>query len=609
MGTWSTLHADAHNVRTVGSPQPPECWLGFPAWTPSDRANPITGSPTVWETSSGGERAQPTPEQARETIAKAERLVALGRELERATADALAHVVEEHARVVAPLDPVTTQVDLSTPTAEQQPLLEALDLWRALDAAGRPFGGLLERVLPVLEEDLPATDVLTSGLRWAFAGGERRRAALAAWERVSQVVGWADKRDVAPRVRQAIDTPRPRPTRRPGTGRWSGRWVSERTTPASRAIPQRWMSRLLRKRGLPCGCATQSVRGPGGLRHRRLLIADEPGLGASVQALGLLANMGEGHHMVIASRGQQTAWAREISRRTRLPVFQLLDPEASDMWHALGGVAIATHDDAPDPCPRLGVLVIDDAHYLRERTGRRASVAAELSERSDHVLLLMSDPGFRVSGPTLRRLAADVPYELPHQTRVVTWLDPTSADRAAHATAVLAGNFSQARRAGFATGDPSDSAKLARVVETVNAARKNGLRCVVTSHFLGVLTTCSSALSELGFRVLGPVTESTPVRERDAALAEFAEAEEQAVLVTQLFDDGLRLDERAAGRVDVTVITEPPTAPVEVPGRLVYVLALVGTVDDGIVAAPEGGWSEVALGRILITAHKAGQNP
>ena len=143
----------------------------------------------------------------------------------------------------------------------------------------------------------------------------------------------------------------------------------------------------------------------------------------------------------------------------------------------------------------------------------------------------------------------------------------------------------------------------------MNAARKNGLRCVVTSHFLGVLTTCSSALSELGFRVLGPVTESTPVRERDAALAEFAEAEEQAVLVTQLFDDGLRLDERAAGRVDVTVITEPPTAPVEVPGRLVYVLALVGTVDDGIVAAPEGGWSEVALGRILITAHKAGQNP
>lgn len=553
---------------------------------------------------------QPTPEQARETIAKAERLVALGRELERATADALAHVVEEHARVVAPLDPVTTQVDLSTPTAEQQPLLEALDLWRALDAAGRPFGGLLERVLPVLEEDLPATDVLTSGLRWAFAGGERRRAALAAWERVSQVVGWADKRDVAPRVRQAIDTP-PAPPDTEARHRALVGAVGIRTDHAGiegdtaavdeQTITEEGLSLRLRD--------YQRFGVRAALHHRRLLIADEPGLGASVQALGLLANMGEGHHMVIASRGQQTAWAREISRRTRLPVFQLLDPEASDMWHALGGVAIATHDDAPDPCPRLGVLVIDDAHYLRERTGRRASVAAELSERSDHVLLLTSDPGFRVSGPTLRRLAADVPYELPHQTRVVTWLDPTSADRAAHATAVLAGNFSQARRAGFATGDPSDSAKLARVVETVNAARKNGLRCVVTSHFLGVLTTCSSALSELGFRVLGPVTESTPVRERDAALAEFAEAEEQAVLVTQLFDDGLRLDERAAGRVDVTVITEPPTAPVEVPGRLVYVLALVGTVDDGIVAAPEGGWSEVALGRILITAHKAGQNP
>ena len=129
---------------------------------------------------------------------------------------------------------------------------------------------------------------------------------------------------------------------------------------------------------------------------------------------------------------------------------------------------------------------------------------------------------------------------------------------------------------------------------------------MVTSHFLGVLTACAHALSESGFQVLGPIAASTPVAERDRAVEDFVKGGDSAVLVTQLFEDGLRLGTDMDRHVDVTVVTEPPTAPVDVPGRLVYTLALAGTIDEGIVASEGRDASEAALGRRLIAAHRRG---
>lgn len=550
---------------------------------------------------------QPTPDRARETIARAQRLLELGRKLDEIWSGARQRVLSEHATLVAPRDPVTAQVDLSDESPEQQPLIEALDRWMALDAARRPLAGLSERVLPVLDEELPGVELLTSGLRWAFTGAERREVTLRSWERVAQVVGWADKNDVAQRVEDALAASPPTPdvaTRHLALTEVVGVRLDHAAVTGDAAGVD---AQLLDETGLGLELrGYQRFAVKAALHHRRLLVADEPGLGASVQAAGLLSHLGDGHHLVVASRGQQTAWARAIAEHTELPVFQLLDEQAASLWRSGGGVGLVTHDNMPADSIELKALVIDDAHYLRERSGRRATAVAELAERSRYVLLLTSDPTFRVSGPSLRRTASDVPYELPRQTRVTTWLDPTPSDLAAHATALLAGNFSQARRAGFATGDPMESAKSARVIETVNTARKNELKCAVTSHFLGVLTTCVHALRESGFRALGPITASTPVSERNRAIEEFVRGDSSAVLVTQLFEDGLRLDADLAAHLDVTVVTEPPTEAVDVPGGLVYTLALVGTIDESIVAAEGEGESEASLGRRLIATRRRG---
>ncbi len=547
----------------------------------------------------------PTPDQARETIVAAEQLLALGRDLEAAVTHAHDQVISEHAALVAPKVPQTAQVDFSRPVAAQQPLAVALDRWQALADTRRQLRRLFDRVLPALATDLPHLDLLTSGVRRVFTGGDRKASTLQAWVRVSQVMDWAEARTIRTRIEQALNAPglemdaaaRQKALIETVGLRLDHAAISTDTTAID---TQLFDDSAL---GLPLR-EYQKYGVKAALYHRRLLLTDEPGLGGSVQALGLLRSLGRGHHLVVASALQQSAWARSVAEHTRLPVFRLDDAHASALWAEIGGVAIATHDSTPREHPPLGALVVDDAHYLRERSGRRATAVAELADRSDYVLLLTSDPNFKVAGTSIRRVAEDVPYELPKQTLTFTWLDPTAEDLAAFETAVLAGNFSQMRRAGFATGEVAESAKLARVIEVANAARKNGRKCVIASHFLRVLATSEHALSQLGFATLGPLTESTPPEHGAALLEEFTSADQPVVLVTQLFDDGLRLPDQVSELIHTTVVTEPPTAPVKVPGRVVYTLALVGTADDGMVALAADRLPPTALGRRLVSANR-----
>lgn len=537
-------------------------------------------------------------------IADAELLVVRGRELAAAAADARGLVIREHARLAGSRDPVTVQVDLTHETDALAPLIAAVDRWRALDAAGRPLVKFYQRVIPSLEDDIPRVDVMTAGVRWAFTIGDRRASVLESWERIAKVMSWASDVGVRERIEGALGDPvvtddadaRQRALIDVVGIRFDHAGFTG-DADAIDAQPLELAGLGLRLR------AYQEFGVRAALHHRRLLLGDEPGLGACVQALGLITAMEPAHHLVLASAYQQSAWARAVAEHTRLPVFRLADDRAAELWTEHGGVAISTHDEAPD-APPLGVLVVDDAHYLRERTGRRATAVASLADRGAHVLLLTSDPTFRVAGPDLRRRTADVPYELPEQTSTIAWVDPSPSDLAAFETTVASGNFSAMRRAGFASGDPGESAKLARVVEIVNSARKNGLTCAITSHFLRVLAASEHALSLLGFPTLGPLTESTPAEGRARALAEFESASEPPVLVTQLFDDGLRLEPAAADRIDITIVTEPPLEPVWVPGTVVYTLALAGTVDDGIVALSEERLTPTGLGRRVIAAHR-----
>lgn len=337
------------------------------------------------------------------------------------------------------------------------------------------------------------------------------------------------------------------------------------------------------------------------LAQRRVVLGDEMGLGKTVQAVAALAHLkaeGRTHFLVVCPASVLVNWLREIESRSTLRAYRVHGPDralALKEWLSAGDVAVTTYEalraldpvrDAPgEP---LGMLVADEAHYVKNPEARRSVALAAWMTRADRVLLLTGTPmenrveefrnlvgyvspellpqvrrslaaagpqAFRKAvGPAyLRRNQVDVLSELPELVRVDEWEDLSRADLAAYRQAVAAGNFMAMRRAAYA--DPVRSAKLTRLREVVKEAAENGLKVVVFSYFREVLETVTAAL---GGAVAGTITGSTPATERQRLADAFASSPGHAVLVAQIQAGGVGLNLQAAS---VVVLCEPQIKP------------------------------------------------
>jgi len=340
------------------------------------------------------------------------------------------------------------------------------------------------------------------------------------------------------------------------------------------------------------------------LAQRRVVLGDEMGLGKTVQAIAALAHLkaeGQTHFLVVCPASVLVNWLREIESRSTLRAYRVHGQDrrlALKEWLAEGDVAVTTYEclrgfdavrDGP-PAP-LGMLVADEAHYVKNPQARRSKALAAWIERADRVLLLTGTPmenrveefrnlvgyvspellpqirrslaaagpqAFRKAvGPAyLRRNQADVLSELPELVRVDEWEELSRTDLAAYRQAVAAGNFMAMRRAAYA--DPARSAKLQRLREVVREAADNGLKVVVFSYFRGVLETVGTALATAGGPVTGTLTGSTPAPERQQLVDEFTAARGHTVLLAQIQAGGIGLNLQAAS---VVVLCEPQIKP------------------------------------------------
>ena len=167
---------------------------------------------------------------------------------------------------------------------------------------------------------------------------------------------------------------------------------------------------------------------------------------------------------------------------------------------------------------------------------------------------------FRSVAPVyLRRNAEDVLVELPPIVETDEWCEFAGADADAYRRAVETGNFSAMRRAAYVSADPTESAKVERLLELITEARRNGRRVVVFSYFLSVLATVTAALRDTGVApdALGPLTGATPVAERQDMVDALASGE-TGVLVAQIQAGGVGLNMQAAS---VVILCEPQVKP------------------------------------------------
>jgi superfamily II DNA or RNA helicase len=173
----------------------------------------------------------------------------------------------------------------------------------------------------------------------------------------------------------------------------------------------------------------------------RLLLADEVGLGKTIQAGAILANLHAraelGHALVLCPAGLCVQWRRELRERFRLPASLVdlasLRREARSSLTGAGPwdlfpVAVASVDFVKQPEVLAGmgrirwdVLVVDEAHLCAVAPERAAAVGT-IARRARRVVLLTATPH---SGEVdafealcgIGRLAAEGPIVMFRRTR------------------------------------------------------------------------------------------------------------------------------------------------------------------------------------------------
>ncbi|MYW64405.1 ATP-dependent helicase [Streptomyces sp. SID8379] len=341
------------------------------------------------------------------------------------------------------------------------------------------------------------------------------------------------------------------------------------------------------------------------LAQRKAILGDEMGLGKTIQAIAVLAHLaagGRSHFMVVCPASVLINWTREIETRSKLRVLPLHGPDrqrAFAEWQDRGGVGVTTFEALrgfPAPAAgELGMLVVDEAHYVKNPKARRTQAVTEWAGRSDRVLFMTGTPmenrvaefrslvrilqpdlaeavgdrdrvagskAFRkaVAPVYLRRNQEDVLTELPALQRTDEWEELSASDEEAYREAVHAGNFMAMRRAAYAS--PEKSAKLHRLCEIVGDAAENGLKVVVFSNFRDVLAAVKAALGDVrsasGGQVFGPLSGSTPPARRQQLVDEYTAAPGHAVMLAQIEAAGVGLNMQAAS---VVILCEPQIKP------------------------------------------------
>lgn len=335
------------------------------------------------------------------------------------------------------------------------------------------------------------------------------------------------------------------------------------------------------------------------LVQRRTILGDEMGLGKTVQAIAAMAHLaarGRRHFLVVCPASVAANWAREVAAHSRLPV-RVLQGDDRDAgirgWVADGGVGIVTFPQLghlhADGMPRPALLVVDEAHYVKNPAAQRSERTAAWARTAERVLFMSGTPmentvdefrslvrhlkpevadsidpaaglagaaAFRRSVATvyLRRNQEDVLTELPELVQVDEWERFGKHDGAAYRRAVLRRSFADMRRAAFVQA-PEPTAKLVRLREIVAEAMDNNRKVVVFSFFRDVIET---VVAELGPLAIGPVTGSVPARRRQELVDEFTRAPEPKVLVSQIEAGGVGLNIQAAS---VVILCEPQVKP------------------------------------------------
>lgn len=336
------------------------------------------------------------------------------------------------------------------------------------------------------------------------------------------------------------------------------------------------------------------------LVQRYTLIGDEMGLGKTVEAIAALAHLqaeGKSCFLVICPASVLINWCREIEIHSQLKPTKVHGEDRDqrfETWLNRGGVAVSTYETfrllkAP-PELLIHMLIVDEAHYVKNPSAQRTRAVRQLVARSERVLYLSGTPlenrveemrslishlqpelaqdlnsldgllgseQFRskIAPVYLRRNREDVLTELPDLVQMEEWLDFGPQEEQLYRAAVAEGKFMAMRRIAWSGGSPAASPKLNRLLEICEDAKDNQRKIVIFSFFRSVIETVQNAL---GSSCPEAITGSVPPKRRQEIIDEFFRAPAGAALVCQIQAGGVGLNIQAAS---VVILCEPQIKP------------------------------------------------
>ena len=233
-------------------------------------------------------------------------------------------------------------------------------------------------------------------------------------------------------------------------------------------------------------------------------------------------------------------WCREIGKFSHVTPYLLHGghkKETFAAWKEKGGAAVTNYENMDwvakeiNERMHLDLLVIDEAHYIKNPRALRTKRIRTLEDESERILLMTGTPlenhvdemceligfvkpelageirrfaglrqvpAFRemLASAYLRRRREDVLEELPPLTIENEWCAMTQQDREAYAPTVMDRSFVSMRRVSFLQEDPHTSSKALRLKELCEQACSEGRKVVIYSYFRETIRRVVEMLGE-----------------------------------------------------------------------------------------------------------------
>ena len=338
------------------------------------------------------------------------------------------------------------------------------------------------------------------------------------------------------------------------------------------------------------------------LHQEKVLLGDEMGLGKTVQAIASmvsLRNTGATHFIVICPASVVANWCYEITKKSKLLAHMYYGNSTARQrayrdWRYSSGVLVASYENAGNILLyenlRVSLLVVDEAHYIKNNNAQRTQAVLSLCQFADRRLFMtgtalenrvnemislisMLQPliakdiqniSFLADAPQFRERVAPVYYrrkreqvlsELPQLIVNTEWCTLGPVEEKVYEDSVCSKAYAEARRVSWIMDDMNLSCKAKRLKELVEEVTEDNRKIIVFSFFLDTLEKVRRLL---GSKCTAPITGATSSLQRQQIIEEFENAPAGTVLPAQIISGGTGLNIQAAS---VVIICEPQLKP------------------------------------------------